>query len=204
MARFKVAVVDDENELLEIYKSALASICEVESFADPDEFIHKIEHSKEKLPDIVITDLTMPKMSGLEMLEKAKSTHKAFFSILISGYLDKEKAIQAANLGAHHIIEKPVSRKALVSKVQEILFEVEARQIRAKIEDVMGKLRELLSLYRTLCEDQTELKGVSSTPLYSPDDLDRPAAGLDESINQLEKELFELTARELEINRRAA
>lgn len=68
-------------------------------------------------PDIVITDIRMPKMDGLEMIEKVKAMGIGCVFVILSGYADFEYARQGLRLGVKEYLLKP----ATISDVKELL-----------------------------------------------------------------------------------
>lgn len=68
-------------------------------------------------PDIVITDIRMPKMSGLEMVEKLREFHLDCRVVIISGYADFEYARKGISLGVSEYLLKPIT----IASVRELL-----------------------------------------------------------------------------------
>lgn len=87
---------------------------------------------KEHSPDLVITDIRMNGMSGLEMLEVLKEQHVEIYSIIISGYAEFEYARKALSLGAEEYLLKPVSVDAL----QENLERIESKLVQSQFQIV--------------------------------------------------------------------
>lgn len=74
--------------------------------------------------DIVITDIRMPKMDGLEMIEKAKKMGAACSFVILSGYADFEYARRGMHLGVKEYLLKPV----MISDVKELLLKLTAKK----------------------------------------------------------------------------
>lgn len=74
--------------------------------------------------DIVITDIRMPKMDGLEMIEKAKKMGLECTFVILSGYADFEYARRGMRLGVKEYLLKPV----MISDVKELLTKLEERK----------------------------------------------------------------------------
>lgn len=79
-----------------------------------------IDFIKENTPDLVITDIRMDGMSGLDMLASLKEQEIEVYSIIISGYAEFEYARKALSLGAEEYLLKPVSIDALQEALQRI------------------------------------------------------------------------------------
>lgn len=67
--------------------------------------------------DLVILDIIMPGMSGIDVLQKIKEKHKDTEVIMITGYADKEKAISAFRLNAYDLIEKPYESEEILNTI---------------------------------------------------------------------------------------
>ena len=76
--------------------------------------LHESHQFKEKNPDIVITDIRMPVMDGLEMIKEIKKLRKVPI-IITTGYNDEEFLIEAIELGIDRYIKKPISQNRLVA-----------------------------------------------------------------------------------------
>jgi two-component system, chemotaxis family, chemotaxis protein CheY len=74
-------------------------------------------------PDAIISDISMPMMSGLELLENIKSSSlfKHIPVIILSGYTDPQKRKESLDLGAEVYIEKPFEPKQLLKDVNKIV-----------------------------------------------------------------------------------
>jgi two-component system nitrogen regulation response regulator NtrX len=80
-----------------------------------------LETAREDLPDLVLLDIWMPGMDGLETLEKLKKLFPDITVIMISGHGTIETAVRATKLGAYDFIEKPLSLdKMLISVVNAL------------------------------------------------------------------------------------
>lgn len=111
---YKILIVEDE-ELIRrglVYTiDWLKMNCTVSGEADDGEKgLQKILYEK---PDIVITDIRMPGLTGLEMIEKAKEQGCKFCSIILSSYTDFEYARASIRLGVFEYIPKPVDEEEL-------------------------------------------------------------------------------------------
>lgn len=76
---------------------------------------------EENSPDIVITDIIMPKISGLELIEYTNNMSLDINFIIISGYSEFSYAQRAINLGAKGYILKPISQEELISIVEKVI-----------------------------------------------------------------------------------
>ncbi|MEC0174114.1 response regulator [Paenibacillus favisporus] len=100
-------------------------------------------------PDLVITDIRMPRMDGLSMLRAVLEENRSCKVILISGYADFEYAQQAVQLGAFDFVVKPFSEEDIMSTVLRAKAEIlEERSKRLNLRDMENKLRESMPVLR--------------------------------------------------------
>jgi DNA-binding NtrC family response regulator len=103
--KVQVLILDDEPIVGKRLAPALAKLgCEVESFEDPKKALERIE---EKTFDIVVTDIRMEEIDGIEILEKVKARSDHTKVIMITGYATVEVAREALGKGAFDFIAKP-------------------------------------------------------------------------------------------------
>ncbi|MGZ7441504.1 response regulator [Paenibacillus sp. TH7-28] len=100
-------------------------------------------------PDMVITDIRMPKMDGLSLLRAVLEENRSCKVILISGYADFEYAQQAVQLGAFDFVVKPFSEEEIMSTVLRAKAEImEERSKRLSLWEMENKLRESMPVLR--------------------------------------------------------
>lgn len=105
-------IIDDEIEVLEILQEMLNSASiETKIFSNP---IEAIELIKKNPPDLVITDMKMPQLSGLDILDQTKKIDSELPVIYISAYLDKKILIDSINMGVHAAFEKPFKENNVI------------------------------------------------------------------------------------------
>lgn len=117
----KILLVDDEPRLLLLVKSRLeASGYEVITAADGEEALAKVASDK---PDLVILDMMMPKLDGLQVCEQIKNNkHLAKIPVIIlSAKNEKETLLEAKKAKANSYIVKPFRPEALLEEVKKFL-----------------------------------------------------------------------------------
>jgi len=101
----KILVIDDEKSIRDSCCQFLAKRCgQVESAENASLGMEKV---KTFSPDLVLVDLKMPGMSGLEFLEKVKVIDPQIVSVVITGYATLDSAIDAMKCGAYDFLPKP-------------------------------------------------------------------------------------------------
>jgi len=115
----KILVVDDEKNVRVLFERILAKEgYEVECAASGSEAIDKLASNSF---DLVVTDLKMDGIDGLDLIRKGKRTNQALPFILISGYGTAQTAVSAAQEGADVYLMKPIDMKDLKLAVKRAL-----------------------------------------------------------------------------------
>jgi len=96
-----------------------------------------LEYVKDNDFDIILTDLNLPDISGIEMVKRSKEISPQTEIIMVTGFGSTEKAIEATKAGAFHYVEKPVDFDELFLLVQKA---VERKQQAREIQELRGKL----------------------------------------------------------------
>ena len=97
--------------------------------------------------DLVILDIIMPGMSGINVLQKIKEKHKDAEVIMITGYADKEKAVSAFRLNAYDLIEKPYGAEEILNTIAHCLKQMELKR---EIGEKSQELKESEEQYRSI------------------------------------------------------
>ncbi len=112
-------VVDDEKDLRELIAEGMTLLgAKVHSASDGDEGWAIFQNEK---IDLVISDIFMPKMNGIELLNLIKKEHPAMPVLLITGYARKLKLSEECDVPPDMCIEKPFSLHELIMAVSEYL-----------------------------------------------------------------------------------
>ncbi len=115
----KVLIVDDEEMAIKLVEHQLEiDGFEIVTTTDGREAMDLI---KSEEPDLVISDIMMPFMSGLELLELIKSEKKKIPVILVSALDDVEVIQTAIGMGADDFVIKPVNTDELSLRVKRVL-----------------------------------------------------------------------------------
>lgn len=137
-----ILVVDDEKDI----RIALTGILEDEGYQiiTAASGLEAIESAREELPDIVMLDIWMPGMDGLETLEKLKAILPSITVIMISGHGTIETAVRATKLGAFDFIEKPLSLDKVLISVANALRMKELSTENDELKRSVGNEHELI------------------------------------------------------------
>jgi len=117
VSEFRVLLVDDEVEFLEtLVKRLRKRKLEVKSASSGEEAVNII--ASEPL-DVVVLDVKMPGMDGIETLKKIKSLKPSLEVIMLTGHASVEVAVQGMELGAFDYLMKPMDIDELLYKLQD-------------------------------------------------------------------------------------
>ncbi len=121
----RVLIIDDEQSLLTTLEMLFSSEgYEVATASDGREGVESIE--REGLPDLVITDIRMPDMDGMQVLRHVRKIDPWLPVVLITAQADKDDAIKACNEGAYHFLEKPFQNHKLLQVSSEAVSHARA------------------------------------------------------------------------------
>ncbi len=131
-----ILLVDDDPSLRRVTEYTLEQAgYQVAAAADGQEGL-RLFH--ERTPDLVITDLQMPKLSGTELLAGIKAVRPELLVIVITAFGTIEQAVEAMKQGAHDFLTKPVSRDALLLAVEKAFallgLKEENRRLRERLD----------------------------------------------------------------------
>jgi len=141
-----ILVIDDDRPI----RSTLREILEYEKFevSDAENGEVALKLLKEKKFDLVLCDIKMPKMDGIEVLEKIIEQHQDLPVVMISGHGTIETAVEAIKLGAYDFIAKPLDLNRLLVTVRNALDKgdlvEETKKLRKKVHlhklsDIIGE-----------------------------------------------------------------
>lgn len=123
---FKILVIDDEDRIRMACRRVLErdgfTVCEA---ADGEEGLAAIDRER---PDLVLVDLMMPKLSGMEVLAEARKHHPDLAFVVITGFATLEKAVESMKQGADDFLAKPFKPGELRMVVDRALKRVKTLQ----------------------------------------------------------------------------
>jgi DNA-binding NtrC family response regulator len=117
MKDLKVLLVDDEEDFVQSLSERM-KLRDVgsEVALDGSQALRKIEEQK---PDVIVLDLKMPGMHGLEVLEKVKAAYPGIEVIILTGHGSDKDQQEADRLGAYAYLRKPVGLERLMKVVTD-------------------------------------------------------------------------------------
>jgi two-component system, chemotaxis family, chemotaxis protein CheY len=120
----KVLIVDDEHAMRKVTRSLLQAIG-VTNIHDANDGRSGLEAVCTLAPDVVILDWEMPGLNGPEFMRRVRSPHDFPMPdvpvIMLTGYGERSRVVEAVRLGVNEFLLKPVSSKALLARLVAVL-----------------------------------------------------------------------------------
>lgn len=116
---FRILFVDDEKEILSIVEQYLSGHGYQVTVSDNG--AKALVLAREKVFDIIFTDLKMPKVGGLELLRAVKETSPETEVIILTGYGTVDSAVEALKLGSYDYLQKPIEFERLKILIDRII-----------------------------------------------------------------------------------
>jgi DNA-binding NtrC family response regulator len=122
---YSIYVVDDDSDMREVLSLALESKFQVTTFSTAGSAIEVI---KDEPPDLVLLDIGLPDMSGVDALREIKKLHPEALVIMVTASTDIDTAISTMKLGASDYMTKPINVDALEISVRNALDKIRLRK----------------------------------------------------------------------------
>ena len=156
--KFKVLVADDEESLRGIVKEILTDNGYVVDCASNGK--EALDLVRQNNYEVVISDIRMPEMSGIDLLENIKKFNKNIEVIMMTSHASVETAIKAIRLGAYDYLTKPFEDLDVITTVinrtvEKLKLEIKIKEL---LEELSKKSQEMQILYECTTELTTTLK----------------------------------------------
>ncbi|RLB15546.1 MAG: sigma-54-dependent Fis family transcriptional regulator [Deltaproteobacteria bacterium] len=125
MTRSTIFVIDDEEVIREGIAVALERDYSIKPFGTAESALENMEHDS---PDLVLLDIGLPGMDGIQTLKEIKSRDSDIPVIMITAYEDVQTVISAMKLGAHDYVVKPIHMDALEVSIRNVLETVKLKK----------------------------------------------------------------------------
>jgi DNA-binding NtrC family response regulator len=145
MSKAKVLVIDDDPEMLDLARFHLEKNGYEVTCAETG--AQSLRLVAEHRPEVVLTDLKLPDVYGIDLVAKLKEACPGAEVIMITGYGAVTEAIEATKAGAFYFMEKPVEFEELMALIERAIER--GRQV-MEIERLRAKLREPTSYYNII------------------------------------------------------
>ncbi len=136
----KLVAIDDDPRSLELIREALAQEhLEILTATDPHQGLDLV---LKQAPEIVLLDLVIPKVTGMELLERILEAAPATEVLLITGHYSAESAVEAIKRGASDYLTKPLSIAQLRRRIGELVEDARRRQQALRLDQELAKISE--------------------------------------------------------------
>ncbi len=208
----KILVVDDEPQferlILQLFRKDVRKGTYEFTFAlNGLEALEKLDQNLEF--DMVLTDINMPQMDGLSLLEKISQKHTTLRVVIISAYNDMPNIRKAMNLGAFDFITKPIAFPDLEKTIQKTLEEAALVRQAQKAKELDEKNQQLEELDRIKSRFFTNISHEFRTPLTVIDGMaeqvaEQPEQWLHKGVGMIRRnanQLLELVNQILDLSK---
>ena len=201
--QIKVLIVDDDKSIAEVLEGLIS---------DNERTVHvchdgvtALERIEKHPYDLILVDLIMPKVGGLDILKYAKKINPEIMVVILTGYASLESAIEAIREGAYDYIRKPCKLEEIQIVVDNAIEKIRLnRENRALIKKLQDAYHELIELKKETCEEKISSINFFSSSMPNLHTLYKSNSSPDHHIDQLEilsslKENGNLTENEFEV-----
>ena len=133
----KILIIEDEAAIRRVLKKIISEENDAYEVEEAEDGLRGVEMILNKDYDLVLCDIKMPKMDGVEVLEKVKKVKPEIPIIMISGHGDLDTAVNTMHLGAFDYISKPPDLNRLLNTVRNALDKkelvVENKRLKKKV-----------------------------------------------------------------------
>lgn len=148
---FKILVVDDNRDLREILEEYLRG--EGDSVEGARDGKEALEKHREHQYDLIITDLNMPELPGMELIKTIRQENDITEFVIITGYASMDTAVDAIKIGAFDYIVKPFRMEELKVVVKNVRDKVRLRKLNAQLYETLKGFYGEIERYRQKSED---------------------------------------------------
>ena len=156
-----ILIVDDEAGI----RSSLAGILEDEGYrtVTAADGIDALAQCARELPGLVLLDIWMPRMDGIETLQRLKELHPLLNVIMMSGHGTIETAVKSTKLGAYDFIEKPLSLEKVVVTVGNALAMTRLKEENASLRGLVLQSHEMIGNSAAMVTLREQIRMVAPT-----------------------------------------
>ena len=116
----RILIIDDEKDMLALLRRIISEESDHEVITESDAF-RALEKFKERGAELIITDLKMPKVDGIKLLENIKKIDPNVAVVIMTAYGTIETAVEAIQKGAYDYITKPFRRERILLTVNKVM-----------------------------------------------------------------------------------
>ena len=153
----RIMIVDDDKDALEVYRTRLSHAgFDVEIAESAEQALSRV---KKFDPGLIVTDVRMSGMSGLELLNKIREAMEGVYVVVMTGHDDMETAVTAMKSGAFDFLVKPVDPKVLQALAERCFRELneddespgtEDEEVTLQRGQLIGRDPQMVEIYKTI------------------------------------------------------
>lgn len=163
----KIIVVDDEELIRKGLVKALAKQTEFQVLGEAVNGLEAMELIRQELPDVVITDVKMPHMNGVELVKRLEQDFPEIKKIVISGFGEFDYVRETMRYGALDYLLKPIDDEQLIALLNKIASSIESDKKQKMVEsNLQEKLNEGLPFLK-----EQFIYELVTTAKYNPADI---------------------------------
>ena len=161
-----ILIIDDNKNMQVILHNILTDAgYQTISSATGKNGIKEVKHT---LPDLVLLDIRLPEMNGLDVLKKIKDFDEELLVIMITAYGDIKTAVEAMKLGAYDYVTKPFVNEDLILTIKKAL---NTRELSREVKSLRKKLNAQSEIVKTMGNSLAIQKVLKQVELISPTDM---------------------------------
>lgn len=122
---YSIYIIDDEKTITDAVTMALEDDYRIKAFAEAEP---AIDHLEKEPPDLILLDIGLPGMNGIDALRHIKAVHPDILVIMITAYEDVDTVISAMKLGAYDYVVKPLYMDGLEVSIRNALETIRLRK----------------------------------------------------------------------------
>jgi len=156
-----ILVVDDEESI----RTSLAGILEDEGYRTlfAVDGVEALTVAQQEMPALVLLDIWMPRMDGLETLQKLKELYPALTVVMMSGHGTIETAVRSTKMGAYDFIEKPLSLDKVLVTVKNAIAMGRLKEENDSLRNIVLKDHEMIGASAPMKQLQEHIRLVAPT-----------------------------------------
>ncbi len=125
MISYSIYVVDDEQSIREGIRMSLETSYQVKTFSSGEAALESLEHD---IPDLLLLDIGLPGINGIETLQKIKKLYPTLLVIMITAFEDIKTVVSAMKCGAYDYVVKPLQMDSLEVSIRNALDTIRLRK----------------------------------------------------------------------------
>ncbi|WP_109298879.1 sigma-54 dependent transcriptional regulator [Aquimarina sp. AU474] len=159
----KILVIEDESAIRRVLVKILSEESDKYELFEAEDGLSGIEKIKNEDYDLILCDIKMPKMDGVEVLEAVKKIKPEIPIVMISGHGDLDTAVNTMRLGAFDYISKPPDLNRLLNTVRNALDRKELVVENKRLKKKVSKNYDMIGESNAISEIKTIIEKVAAT-----------------------------------------